>query len=386
VRDWLTLALLVLARAMFGVQMQSAGALGPLLIGQVAADLAALGALVGAYSLPGMFFALPGGALCARFGDRAILVAGLLLMLAGDVIFALAPGNHVALAGRLVAGAGGALLNLVVVKLAMDRFAGPRLGIALGCVLSAFPLGIAAATLAMPWIGIAFGWRAAVLAGAACFVLLLLAAPLMGAGGPLPRGEGPARIAPPRWWPVMVLAVAWIGFNCAYIIAVAFGPAILVERGMTPGEAGSAMSLVSWAAMLMLPVAGWLVSRTGRPVLLALVGMGGMVVALPLLGILQPGPGLSAAAFAAGVVGGLGGTPIFALTARVLPPESRALGMGGFYTLFYLGMAALPPFAGWVGEVSGSVGGPLWVATGCALMAAVATLVVAWATRPGRAA
>jgi MFS family permease len=273
------------------------------------------------------------------------------------------------------------MLNLVVVKLAMDRFAGPRLGLALGCILSAFPLGVAAATLAMPWLATLLGWRLALGAGAGCLVLLLLASPLMGAGGPAPRGSAP-RAMPRRWAPVMVLSFAWVCFNLAYLLTVGFGPALLVGRGMTPAAAGQVLSLVSWGMMATLPLAGWLASRSGRPVALAMAGLCGMVATLPALALLPPGVALAAAAAGFGAFGGVAGTPIFALTARVLPPEARALGMGGFYTLFYLGMAALPPLAGWLGEASGVALAPLWCATLCTAAAGVATLAVLRMTAP----
>jgi len=90
-RDALILALLVATRAMFGMQAQSVGALGPLLVGPVVADFIALGGLVGAYLLPGALVALPGGALAAWLGDRLALRLALGLMALGGALLALAP-------------------------------------------------------------------------------------------------------------------------------------------------------------------------------------------------------------------------------------------------------------------------------------------------------
>jgi hypothetical protein len=46
---------------------------------------------------------------------------------------------------------------------------------------------------------------------------------------------------------------------------------------------------------------------------------------------------------------------IMTLPVRVLRPETRAAGMGIFYTLFYVGMGALPALAGMARDRTGNV-------------------------------
>ena len=48
-----------------------------------------------------------------------------------------------------------------------------------------------------------------------------------------------------------------------------------------------------------------------------------------------------------------------ALPAKALKPEIRATGMGIYFTWYYLGMASLPPLAGWIGDATGAVSAPL---------------------------
>jgi len=48
-----------------------------------------------------------------------------------------------------------------------------------------------------------------------------------------------------------------------------------------------------------------------------------------------------------------------ALPLEVLKPEHRAAGLGVFYTIWYAGMAGLPPVAGWTRDVSGDAGAPI---------------------------
>ena len=62
---------------------------------------------------------------------------------------------------------------------------------------------------------------------------------------------------------------------------------------------------------------------------------------------------------AIGLVQGLPVGVVMALPAEALRPESRATGMGLFYTGLYVGHAALPPVAGWLLDLSGSPAAPL---------------------------
>ncbi|HYZ61448.1 MAG TPA: hypothetical protein VE650_03265, partial [Acetobacteraceae bacterium] len=64
-------ALVLGARVAISIQMVSVGALGPALLADPALGLGytGLGALIGAYMLPGVLVALPAGWLTARLGE-----------------------------------------------------------------------------------------------------------------------------------------------------------------------------------------------------------------------------------------------------------------------------------------------------------------------------
>ena len=147
---WTELAILAAARIAMGAQFQVVGALGPLLIGALAADWAQLGTLIGAYSASGVLVALPAGLVMARLGDRAVLLLGVGLMALGGIVLALAGGFGMAMAGRLVSGIGGALLAIACAKMVLDRFSGPALSPALGLMLVAWPSGIGLSLIILP--------------------------------------------------------------------------------------------------------------------------------------------------------------------------------------------------------------------------------------------
>ncbi len=60
-----------------------------------------------------------------------------------------------------------------------------------------------------------------------------------------------------------------------------------------------------------------------------------------------------------GVVRGPCAGGVNALPGEVLRQESRSTGMGVYHTIFYLGMATLPPVAGHLQDLAGNSAAPL---------------------------
>ena len=353
---WMVLALVFLTRTSMGFQFQSVASVAPLMLADLGLSYAQLGTLIGLYMLPGAVFALPGGVIGQRFGNRRVVVAGLALMIAGAALTAGAGGFATAVAGRLLSGIGAVVMNILLAKIVSDWFAGRELSTAMAIMLTAWPvgLGLAAATLG----GLAAGtsWRAAVLTTAAAaglgLILMLFCPDAPGAGG------GPARAALDRRELGLALGAgfAWGCFNASLVAIVAFGPGLLIERGATLGEAGRIVSLAIWVTILSIPLGGFLTDRLGRPTLLIVTGS--LVAASTMLLI----PVLAHAVLAFCLVGLAIGAPpggLMALLPRALPPERLATGFGVFYTVFYVMMALTQPAAGLVRDVAGDPAAPI---------------------------
>ena len=361
---WGEVGVLGVARVSMGMQLQVIGALGPLLLGTLVADWARLGALIGAYSFAGVFVALPAGWMLARFGDRAVLLTGVALMAAGGALLALAGDFGTALAGRLVSGVGGALLTIACAKMVFDRFAGASVALAMGVMLMAWPFGIGLALLVLPILG--EDWRGGLwLSAAFCALALGLVWVAVGKAG-----AGAAQV--PRiglhrheWRPLVAIGLVWAAYNAAFAVAVGFAPSFLVARGASQVEAGAVASLIGFAILPLQPMGGALAERAGRPLLVMAGCIAGMVAAL--LALAAGAPAWLALA-AVGVLASPPSSLIMAAAGRALSPESRAFGMGVHYTLFYLGVALLPPLAGLVRDVTGNPAAP--ILTGAGFLAA----------------
>ncbi|MEZ5906564.1 MAG: MFS transporter [Geminicoccaceae bacterium] len=194
------LVALFLARTTMAFQFQSVAALAPLVAADHGVGLADIGLLIGLYFAPGIVIAIPGGAVARRLGDRRVFVGGMALMLAGGLLPALSASWAALVAGRLVAGIGGVVLNVQLAKMLTDWFVGREIATAMAVLINAWPIGIATALLILPVLAapgsLAPAWLAVlalVAAGLALFLLTWRAPP------DLPReGDGPGRVPPSR--------------------------------------------------------------------------------------------------------------------------------------------------------------------------------------------
>lgn len=382
------LAVLTAARVVYGLQFQSVGAVGPAMVAELGLDYASLGTLVGAFSMLGVALSLPAGWLIARLGQRRVVLAGLALMAAGAALLAAAPGFAAALAGRLLSGAGAVALIVALPTIVAGRFSGAALPAALGALLAGYPLGIGLGFVALPLVP---SWRAAVAATALLAVAALGAAALAldrpppgaaSAGAP-GRGNLNAREAAA----VVAAGLVWGCPNAGLATLLGFAPVFLADRGGMPADAAAALvSLVAFSTVPTGPLGGWLVGRFGRPVSSIAAGLALTAAATALLSWgVAPAAMLVVVGVALGAVAG----PIVALPAAALPPESRALGMGLFWLLFFAPMTLLPPLAGLARDLTGDPAAPLraaaaFVALGLAALAAHLALRRPPATpRPG---
>lgn len=376
-RAWVILFVLTLARTAMGFQFQSVAAVGPLLTAEAAISFAALGTLMGFYLLPGAFVALPGGWLGRRFGDKRVVLAGLAMMTGGGALTVLSGIYEIMLTGRLIAGIGAVLLNVLLTKMVTDWFAGQRIVTAMAILISSWPLGIAIALVSLGPLGEAVGLSAAfALPVAVCAAALVLVAAVYTPPPGVDVGDVAGRILDSlsrrELWGAVTAGAVWCFYNVAFIIPLSFGPEFLTARGMALAAAGAVTSLVSWLVIPALPLGGWLAERIGRPdatMAASFLVIAGLAWAIPFL----PGSvllfGLLGLAF--GPAGGL----IMALPSRVLRPENRAVGMGLFFTVYYVGMGVCPAIAGLLRDLTGDPAAPLFFA-GVSILLALAGLAI----------
>jgi MFS family permease len=352
---WFVLAVLFTVRLTMAFQFQSVASVAPLLGPKFGVSLADIGLLIGLYFTPGVALALPGGAIGQRFGDKATVLLALLLMLIGCLAMALSDSWGAQIAGRLVAGAGGVLLNVQMTKMVADWFAGKEIATAMAIFVNSWPAGVAVSLLTLPLIGVAYGVSAVYLAVAALIVCGIV---LLGLAYRSPAKAASAAAEPA--WPdrnavlaVVIAGLIWGLFNVAFAVIFSFGPSMLVERGWSITAAGSTISIVLWLTVTSVPLGGFLADRTGRPEFSLVAGC---ILFAMLMLVLPRGGAPIMTVVALGLLCGLPAGPIMSLPARVLQPATRATGMGVFYTVYYAAMMLGPVIGGAWAKSTGSAG------------------------------
>jgi MFS family permease len=344
---WNVLIILFTVRLSMAFQFQSVASTSPAIMKAYGVGLGDIGLLIGLYLAPGIALAIPGGEVGRRFGDKRIVLFGLILMVAGGLLMAFAPTWHWQIAGRIVAGIGGVVLNVLMSKMVTDWFAGKEIATALAIFVNSWPVGIALCLFLLPAIAAAKDLATALLLTTAiCALGFILFATLYRP----PSHIGSAATVLPASWPhpaaisAMVCAGSiWGLFNAALGMVFGFGTTLLVERGWGLAAAGSATSLVLWIISISVPVGGLLADRTGKHLEIMLIGF--LLFAVALLMATRT-DAVIPAFVALGLVGGLSAGPIMSLPARVLTPPVRAVGMGIHFTLFYMFIVAAPIVAG----------------------------------------
>jgi MFS family permease len=351
---WSILAVLFAVRLTMAFQFQSVAAVAPLLGREFGAGLADIGVLIGLYFAPGIALALPGGAIGQKFGDKTTVLAALLLMLAGGLAMALSGSWTVQIAGRLVAGAGGVLLNVQMTKMVADWFAGREIATAMAIFVNSWPAGVALSLLTLPSIGTAYGVGAVYLTVAALIGLgfVLLAAAYRPPSNSVATAASSARLDRSAVVAVVTAGLIWGLYNVGFAMIFSFGPSMLVERGWSIASAGSTISIVLWLAVLSVPLGGVFADRSGRP---EFVLVAGCIVFAMLMVALPRSDLVISTVVALGLVCGQPAGPILSLPARVLQPATRAIGMGLFYTLYYATMMLGPVLGGACAKWAGSV-------------------------------
>jgi predicted MFS family arabinose efflux permease len=372
---WLSLAALTLARAGMGFQFQSVAAVSPLISDSLGLDKSQLGWLIGLYLQPGIAIALPGGLLGARFGDKRLVLVGLCLMGAGGLWLSLAESFHEATAARITSGVGAVMLNVLVTKMIADWFEGRERFLAMSILINSWPIGIGLALLVIGPLSEAADWHWGILCSAVMaavgflVVLTIYRAPIQSAPPaltPPASGFGVGSLSAKEWQLLLIGSLPWMLYNAAFQIEISFLPSIFVGSGFSIKSAGSLVAVTTVLFVVGVQAGGILLKQAKRPDLVCYFAIAAWCISLLLLtSSTNPLPWL----VVGGLVGGIPAAALVSLPAEFLRVASRSAGMGIFFTVYYLGCAVLPGFAGGLYDLYGGQSA-IWMTAGVAFAAA----------------
>jgi MFS family permease len=379
---WVVLAIIFLARSCVGFQFIAVAAQMPQLRTDLHFDYSHIGILLGVFMIAGAFLSLPSGMIANRLGDRLTIQIGLLALVIGGTILGTGNTFQAALIGRIIGGIGAVFITVPAAKILTDWFVGKEAATAMSVLGVAWPVGIAVGMSLLSFISVWSDWRVAVYVTAAVPALVIMLVLILPPSKESTKADSaPAfPVARPALWSIsrrefwLILAggAAWpLMSTGGYVVFSSYAPIMLIDRGISHTNAALIISLLSWLLIVIIPLGGYLTDRTGKKDLMFWGGCLTAAAAIALVPIMDAVVLWVILSAILGITVGM----VMALPGEVLSPESRATGLGLYYTIYYIGTGILPAIAGWIQDVMGSASFVIWFSAICLSLAPLSLLV-----------
>lgn len=275
-----------------------------------------VGVLMGIVSLPGIFASLPAGKAGETFGRKAMLIAGIALLIPGAVLFPLFRSYEWSVAARIFAGTGCSLISVFAPGLAGESQDEGRRAAAMGIFNTALPAGsILTLTFYNRISGMTGLFESFYVAAVAAAAVGLL---VMFTPSPGKKGERAAKRALriPAPHATIPISAAVLFANFASMGYVTTAPLYFRDLDVPWSVRGTMLSAPLWGAVVFAPIAGKIIERTGRAAEIMIAGM-----ATQGIGLIATAAGAPIAASLAifSVGAGIIMTPVYV----ILPQEAK---------------------------------------------------------------
>ena len=373
--------LLFVARIGLGFQFQTLGSVSSELVDELGLNYTEIGSLIGLFMVPGMFLAIPAG-LAGRFvSDRFIVGLGLLTLGAGGGLASIAESFEMLAGARLICGAGFVFSTIFFTKIVADLFAGKELATAMSALVMSWPFGIAMGQITHGWLAVNYDWQLAfVIASIYCVISALLVIIICREVTGAVKQTGGFRFTLNRneIFLTVVASLVWSLFNAGYVVYLSFAPGVLVAGGYEMVPALGVISLASWLMIFSGIACGLIADRSGQADLVLYICIAAAIFALLILFIT---PLAIPSSLMFGLLGMAPAGVIMALTTQAMKPENRAVGMGLFFTTYFLVQAPAPAIAGWLYDLTTDELWPILFAGTLFLFTAIANLAFRFAQK-----
>ena len=326
----------------------------PFIKDELGVSYAALGFLVALfYALSALLQPLA-GFVVDRYGARAVLLTGVGFFIAGVFVQGFAS-NYATLAlGAALGGIGNSVFHPADFAILNARVSTARLGYAFSAHGVVGYVGYAVAPVFSVSIGAAFGWQAALLAGAVLGVGLLVLLVLNSRHleiQPQPRKTSLKSEASVLFTTPVVLCFVYFTVFAAGLAGLqSFGVSAMVEQyRVAATAASSALTAYLVSAALGILAGGFVAARATRHDFVAAAGMGVNAAAILVIAMqLVPGAALPAMLAIAGFASGMVAPSRDLIVRASTPPGAAGRVFGFVYSGLDVGSLAMPVFYGWM--------------------------------------
>jgi MFS transporter, ACDE family, multidrug resistance protein len=346
-----------------------------------------VGLLVSAFAFARLLFDLVSGPLVNRFGQRAVVVVGAVIVGISSAAAAMAPTFPLLVAFRAAGGAGSSIFFAGLMSYLLVTAPRDLMGRVMSVFYGAFNVGIILGNpvggVVSDWFGLASPlWFYA----GACFIAALMYARTV--RDPVrPAEEGPRpglrQLSWNRSFVAVLVANATYFWFVAGVISTLLALFAHDELGFTTLGVGLALAILSVAEFAVLFPAGSMTDRLGRKAVL-LPSMIAIAATVALTGFATTTVTFVIALAVLGVVSGFGGVPQSVMLADVVPPRLQPAAIGVYRFVGDLGFVIGPLLAGWMASEFGFTAAFAVSALPC--LAAAALLATIPETKPTLAA
>ena len=326
----------------------------PFIKDELGVSYAALGFLVAVfYAISGVVQPLA-GFVVDRYGARSVLLAGVALFIAGILVQATATSYAMLAVGAALGGLGNSVFHPADFAILNARVSAPRLGYAFSAHGVVGYVGYAIAPVFSVAIGAAYGWRAALLAGAVLGVALLVLLALHARYLHIdlkPRKHSIRSEASVLFTAPVVLCFVYFAVFAAGLTGLqSFGVSAMIEQfSIAATAASSALTAYLVSAAIGILAGGFVAARVTRHDLIAAGGMAINALAVLLIAMNQIPVALLPAALAlAGFASGMVAPSRDLIVRASTPPGAAGRVFGFVYSGLDVGSLATPVFYGWM--------------------------------------
>jgi MFS family permease len=353
VSRWWILFLVHLSVLAFALNLQMIPPLLPILVSEIGLTHTQAGVLMGLFTLPGIFLAIPGGRVSDIIGPRSVALWSLtLLSVGGFLMLPLHP--WFLFTGRLCSGIGGAVLVAVAPQIIARSFQGRGLGLAVGIFNTAVPLGTIMAFNLLGYLAGRFGIPVVIMATAS-FSLVSMTAFFLTYADPQQnsadtRAPGPEKLRGlgGRIW---LISLVWVLFNISILAYFTYGIDYFISGGMIASAARFLSSLPMILSIFLTPLAGLAMHRYGLRWSLPLIGCA--ISSAAILLILVPDQTMVVVwSILLGIGISMVPPAVFTIAGEVVPPFRVGTGFGVLTTVFNLGVFFGIPLIGHVRDLT----------------------------------
>jgi MFS family permease len=337
----------------FALNLQMIPPLLPSLVSEIGLTHTQAGVLMGLFTLPGIFLAIPGGRVSDIIGPRSVALWSLALLCVGG--FLMLPMHPWFLfTGRLCSGIGGAVLVVVAPQIIARSFHGRELGLAMGIFNTAVPLGTIMAFNLLGFLAGRFSIPVVIMATASFSLVPMIAffltyadtqqasTEIQASGSENLKGLGG------RIW---LISLVWVLFNISILAYFTYAIDHFISGGMDGSAARFVSSLPMLLSIFLTPLAGLAMHRYGLRWSLPVVGC--VLSSAAILLILTPDQTMI---IVWSTLLGLGISmvppAVFTIAGEVVPPSRVGTGFGVLTTIFNLGIFFGIPLIGHIRDLT----------------------------------